>query len=257
MVLTQQQQESWIEVTVERPKALNALNHEVLAALLELVQSIKEPSATCRAVIITGSGEKAFVAGADIAAMSGLNDVQIAEYVELGQNVMHSLESCPVPIIAAVNGFALGGGMELALACDLIIAADTAKFGQPEVNLGIIPGFGGTQRILQRSGVGVARRLVYTGQIISATEALSVNLIDQVVPSVDLMQAARSVAKVIASKAPDAIRIAKRVIFDGAGEQLKAGLTYEVQGFLELFQSDDRVEGMNAFLEKRPAKFTC
>jgi enoyl-CoA hydratase len=242
------------ELVINRPKALNALNAEVLSALCAAVETLHTNPAL-RAIIITGAGEKAFVAGADIASMAALGPTAIAEYVDLGQRTMRLLETARVPVIAAVNGFALGGGLELALACDLIVASAAAKVGQPEVNLGIIPGFGGTQRLLQRCSIGTARRLVLTGEIISAAEAQQLGIVDKVVEPSELMTAARGWAELIASKAPLAVSESKRVIRAAQEQALVAGLGREVESFLTLFASADRAEGMAAFLEKRPAQF--
>jgi enoyl-CoA hydratase len=249
------QSDTVCEMTINRPSSLNALNPDVLQGLIiEFTKLERIPD--LRAVIITGAGPKAFVAGADILAMSQLGPRAIAEYVELGQRATRMIESFPTPVIAAVNGFALGGGMELALACDLIIAADSAKLGQPEVNLGILPGFGGTQRLIHRCGVGTARRLCYTGELLSAEEARSVGAVDKVVPASTLMDEARNWAKSIASKAPLAVRGTKRVIRTSQETALLSGLRLEVEEFLSLFGSADREEGMTAFLEKRSPKFT-
>ena len=240
---------------VNRPKSLNALNVDVLGSLQLLIAKLsKDPEV--RAVIITGAGEKAFVAGADIATMNELGPRAIADYIELGQRTMRSIESARFPVIAAVNGFALGGGLELALACDLIVASSAAKVGQPEVNLGIIPGFGGTQRLVQRCGVGAARRLCYTGELIGAQEALTLGIVDAVVEPTDLMPRARAWAEMIGAKAPLAVAAAKRVINDAGERELLAGLRGEVDAFLSLFGSADREEGMLAFLQKRKANFT-
>jgi enoyl-CoA hydratase len=243
------------ELTINRPESLNALNPDVLQTLLIQVEKIaRDPD--LRVVILTGSGPKAFVAGADISSMSGLGSRPIADYVELGQRTMRALESLAVPVIAAVNGFALGGGLELALACDLIMCADTAKVGQPEVNLGILPGFGGTQRLIQRCGIGTARRLCYLGELIAADEARLLGIVDKVVPPERLMEEARAWATAIAGKAPLAIKGTKRVITHSQEAILLQGLRLEVEEFLRLFASADREEGMTAFLQKRPARFT-
>jgi enoyl-CoA hydratase len=169
---------------------------------------------------------------------------------------MRAIETCRVPVIAAVNGFALGGGLELALSCDLIVCAESAKLGQPEVNLGIIPGFGGTQRLIQRCGIGHARRLCYTGDLISASEAFAIGLTEKVVPDAELMDHVMKVAETISSKAPLAIQGAKRVINAPQDNTLLSGLRLEVEEFLRLFGSADREEGMTAFVEKRKASFT-
>lgn len=253
-LLVTQHETIW-EITINRPGSLNALNPDVLQGLILEFQKIGR-APDCRAVIITGSGPKAFVAGADILSMSQLGPRPIADYAELGQRATRLIETFPAPVIAAVNGFALGGGLELALSCDLIIAADTAKLGQPEVNLGIIPGFGGTQRLIHRCGVGTARRLCYTGELLSAEEGRSVGIVDKVVPAASLLEEARNWAKLIASKAPLAVKGAKRVIRASQETDLLSGLRLEVEEFLSLFGSADREEGMTAFLEKRPPKFT-
>jgi len=242
-------------ITINRPESLNALNPDVLGSLITIFDRLVK-QADLRVVTITGAGPKAFVAGADVAAMSQLGPRPIADYAELGQRAMRTIESCPVPVIASVNGYALGGGLELALACDLIIASDTAKVGQPEVNLGIIPGFGGTQRLVQRCGIGAARRLCYTGELLSAAEAQSIGLVDKVVGADALVSETQSWATLIAKKAPLAVRGAKSVIRQSQEGPLLAGLRLEVEEFLKLFGTSDREEGMSAFLQKREARFT-
>ena len=242
------------EVLINRIESLNALNPDVLQSLILLIEKLKQKAQT-RALIISGAGEKAFVAGADIRSMSSLGPRAIADYVELGQRAMRAIETAPFPVIAAVNGFALGGGLELALACDLIFASENAKLGQPEVNLGIIPGFGGTQRLIARCGIGAARRLIYSGELIDANEALRIGLADKVAKPDELMSLARSIADNISSKAPLAVQKAKSVIRLSQEENMLAGLRLEVEGFLEIFSTRDREEGMNAFLEKRKADF--
>ncbi len=246
---------SLLTIEINRPKSLNALNRAVLEGLQATFQELGG-DAELRAVIITGAGEKAFVAGADIQSMSGLDEAGIRSYVELGQQVMRTIELCPVPVIAAVNGFALGGGLELALSCDIILASAKAKLGQPEVNLGIIPGFGGTQRLIYRCGVGTARRLCYTGDIISAEEGVQLGIIDQVFEPEVLLEQAKAMATTIASKGPLAVAGAKEVIRSAQDNLLTSGLSQEIEKFLELFQTADRKEGMTAFLEKRAAEFS-
>lgn len=241
-----------LKVTIDRPNSLNALNHEVLSGLVETFSSL---SSSIRVVVITGAGERAFVAGADIATMNELGSEQIAQYVDLGQRAMRMIEECKLPVIAAVNGFALGGGMELALACDVIFASTSAKFGQPEVNLGIIPGFGGTQRLLHRCGIGTARRLILSGEIISAEEAHRLHIVDKLFAPDQLTSEVKKFAELLASKAPLAVQGAKRVLGECEHERLGAGLRLEVAAFLKLFESSDRKEGMHAFLEKRSAEF--
>lgn len=242
-------------ITINRPESLNALNPDVLQGLiLELGKIASNPA--IRSVIITGKGPKAFVAGADIRSMSQLGPRPIADYVELGQRAMRAIESLEVPVIAAVNGFALGGGLELALACDLIVCGESAKLGQPEVNLGIIPGFGGTQRLIQRCGIGAARRLCYTGELVTAEEARAIGLADKVIPDTQLTDEVKKLATTIASKAPLAVKGAKKVINRAHESLLLSGLRLEVEEFLRLFQTRDREEGMDAFIEKRAATFT-
>lgn len=246
--------DSHARITINRPESLNALTREVLEGLGAAIEEIDRNSSV-QVVSIYGAGGKAFVAGADIKSMVDLDRNAIAEYVELGQGVMQAVEACRVPVIAAVDGFALGGGMELALACDVIIASEKAKFGQPEVNLGIIPGFGGTQRLLQRCGIGAARRLVYTGEIIGSGEAYALGIVDRVVAVGEVQNEVNRIADLIQTKGPLAVQMAKKVIFEAASDQLNRGLKREVDGFLNLFETQDRSEGMRAFLEKRSPNF--
>jgi enoyl-CoA hydratase len=242
-------------ITINRPESLNALNPDVLQGLLNEFQAIaRDPSV--RVVVIRGSGPKAFVAGADIRSMSQLGPRAIADYVELGQRATRAIESCAVPVVAAVHGFALGGGLELALACDIIVCAESAKVGQPEVNLGIIPGFGGTQRLIQRGGIGQARRLCYSGELISAEEARVIGVADKVFPDATFDEQLSAFVDLIASKAPLAVQGAKRVINRAQEAVLLAGLRLEVEEFLRLFGTADREEGMDAFMQKRKATFT-
>jgi enoyl-CoA hydratase len=242
-------------LTINRPANLNALNPDVLQSLILALEEVRRDP-ELRVVTITGEGPKSFVAGADIAAMATLAGRGIAEYIELGQRAMRAVETFPAPVIGAVNGYALGGGLELALSCDLIIAADTAKLGQPEVNLGIIPGFGGTQRLIHRCGVGVAKRLCLTGDLLGASEAFQCGLVDKVVPAADLVAEASAWAKSIAAKAPLAVREAKRIIREAHEPLLLSGLRKEVESFLALFLTRDREEGMSAFVEKRAPKWS-
>ena len=195
------------------------------------------------------------MAGADVPGMAQLGPRAIADYAELGQRAFRVIETARVPVIAAIKGFALGGGLELALACDMIVASSSAKVGQPEVNLGIIPGFGGTQRLIERCGIGTAKRLVLTGEIITAEEALRLCVVDKVVEPAELLTAARAWGELIASKAPMAVSAGKRVIRQAQEQALLAGLQREVESFLQLFGSADREEGMSAFMQKRPAVF--
>jgi enoyl-CoA hydratase len=242
-------------IVINRPESLNALNPDVLQGLLNEFGAIARDSAV-RVVVIRGSGPKAFVAGADIRAMSQLGPRAIADYLELGQRTMRAIETCTIPVIAAVHGFALGGGLELALACDLILCSENAKLGQPEVNLGIIPGFGGTQRLIQRCGIGQARRLCYGGELLGADEARAIGLADKVFPEAAFEQEVSAMAELIASKAPLAVQGAKRVINSSQNTALLSGLRLEVEEFLRLFGTADREEGMDAFMQKRKPSFT-
>jgi len=240
-------------VTINRPSSLNALNNEVLDELLAAFTKINnDPEA--KAVILTGEG-KAFVAGADISEMVKLSTLEGRAMMLKGQNLMNFIENMPKPVIAVVNGYALGGGCELAMACDIRIASENAKFGQPEVNLGIIPGFGGTQRLPRLVGKGMGKYLIMTGEMIDAQEAYRIGLVEKVVPAEELMGAAEKVAKIIMSKAPIAIRAALTAINTGIGLDLQSGVAFEGEALVAPFGSEDRIEGMTAFLEKRPAKF--
>lgn len=240
-------------VTINRPEAMNALNPAVLDDLWEVFNQIAGDDAV-RAVIVTGEG-KAFVAGADIAAMHAMTPQEGRAMMIKGHTVMNYMEKLEKPIIAAVNGFALGGGCELALACDFRIASEKAKFGQPEVNLGIIPGFGGTQRLPRLVGKARGKMLIMTAEIISAKEAYEIGLCEKVVPADDLMAEAENLAKMIMSKAPLAIAAAKTVINTGFNLDMKTASTLEIEAFTGPFCSEDKTEGMGAFLEKRSAVF--
>jgi enoyl-CoA hydratase len=241
-------------ITVAREKALNALNRQTLN---EIAWAVREADgdARIRCVILTGAGDKAFVAGADIAEMSGLDATEARSMSAAGRAAGDAMEQMQKPIIAAVNGFALGGGCELALACDFIYASDKAKFGQPEVNLGVIPGFGGTQRLPRRVGPGRAMELVLTGDIIGADEALRIGLVNRVIPAAELMTETRKTAEKIAGKGPIAIHYARRCVRKSQELSLPAGNDYEAELFALAFATQDQKEGMSAFLAKRPPKF--
>jgi enoyl-CoA hydratase len=241
-------------VTIRRPEKLNALDAKVLTELASELAELVAHDPPPRCAILTGEG-KAFVAGADIAAMSELTNAQAKAFADQGHAIGAMLESAPFPIIAAVNGFALGGGCELALACDFIYASEKAKFGQPEVKLGVIPGFGGTQRLARRVGVGRARELVYTGDMIDAAEALRIGLVNAVVAPDQLMPKVLEVAKKIAAQGPLAVAACKRVIMSGVDADLRTANELEATAFASLFKSADQREGMRAFLDKRAAKF--
>lgn len=240
-------------VTVNRPKALNALSNQVLDELYAAFTAVNEDPEV-QIAILTGEG-KAFVAGADISEMVNLTTLEGRAMMIKGQNVMNLIEGIDKPVIGAINGFALGGGCELAMACDMRIASEKAKFGQPEVNLGIIPGFGGTQRLPRLVGKGMGKYLIMTAEMIDAQEAYRIGLVEKVVPSEELIGTAEKVAKLIMSKAPIAIRAAKLAVNHGISLDVKTGVAFEGEALVAPFSSEDRDEGMKAFLEKRPAKF--
>ena len=236
--------------TINRPKALNALNSEVLSDLDELVQTVSA-DADIRALVITGSGEKAFVAGADIGEMSTLTPEEGEAFGNHGNDVFRKLETLPIPTIAAVNGFALGGGCELSMSCDIRICADTAVFGQPEAGLGITPGFGGTQRLARLVGPGMAKQLIYTAKNIKADEAYRIGLVNAVYPLDELMPAAEKMAETIAKNAPIAVRACKKAINEGLEVEMDDAVVIEEKLFGSCFKTADQIEGMSAFLEKR------
>ncbi len=238
-------------ITFNRPKALNALNRALMA---ELDAALDELAAddSVGAIVLTGAGEKAFVAGADISEFNDYGSAsQAAAFALKGQAVLNKIENLPKPVIAAINGFALGGGCELAMACDIRLAADTARLGQPEINLGILPGYGGTQRLPRLVGRGQAKLLCLTGDHITADEALRIGLVDKVVPAAELMAEVRKLAGKLAGKAPVARALIKRAINVGLEGSLAEGLAFEASQFGLVFNTEDRVEGVNAFLEKR------
>lgn len=242
-------------ITVNRPKSLNALTPSTMR---ELGAALEEIAARgdVGVVLLTGAGEKAFVAGADISEMRNMTAVQAMEFSLYGQGVLERIERLPQPVIGVINGYALGGGCELAMACDLLIAADTAKFGQPEVNLGIIPGNGGTQRLPRLVGRNLAKEMVLTGEMISAQRAYEIGLANRVVPRAELMNAAREMAEKILSKGPVAVRTAKLAMNRGLDLDLSNACALESSIFAVGFSTADRAEGMAAFLEKRKAVFT-
>jgi enoyl-CoA hydratase len=240
--------------TLNRPKALNALNGRTLGELGELLAQV-EADGALRALVLTGAGEKAFVAGADIAEMSGLAPEAARRFAAAGQRAFERLEALPIVTIAAVNGFALGGGCELAMACDLIYASERAKFGQPEVNLGIIPSFGGTQRLQRRVGPARAMEMILTGDMVDAATARSWGLALDVLAPEKLLDHALAQARKIASKGPAAVAAAKRILRATAAPPLAAGLLLEAEAFGLLFGTEDGQEGLRAFVEKRPAAF--
>lgn len=241
-------------ITFNNPKALNALTVATFEALEQLLGEL-EKDAEIRVVILTGAGEKAFIAGGDIGHLSTLDAGSAREFALLAQRVIDRIESFPKPVIAAINGYALGGGCELAMGCDLRIAADSAKFGQPEVKLGIIPGFAGTQRLARLVGKGRAKELVFTGEMIDADEACRIGLINRVVAKDQLMDATRALAMKMCNKSASAIKIAKEAIDNGLEMDFARAARYEADLFALCFTTPDCKEGISAFLEKRPARF--
>ncbi len=236
-------------VKMNRPNAMNALNSQTLGELQQAISQLRDDDSV-KVVVITGEG-KAFVAGADIAEMKDMSKEQAQSFSKNGQMVFDLIASLEKPVIAAVNGFALGGGCELAMACDIRIASDKAKMGQPEVNLGVIPGFAGTQRLSRLVGTAKAKELIFTADMVDAQTALSIGLVNQVVPAEQLMDTCMEMAKKIGSKGPLAVKLAKKVIDKGIEARLNEGSEIESREFGECFASGQAKEGMSAFLEKR------
>ena len=236
-------------IKINRPEYLNVLNIETLGEIRDAVTSLNSDD-DIKVLIFTGEG-KAFIAGADIKQMKDMNEDEAREFCSLGQKIFDIIENLDKPVIAAVNGFALGGGCELAMACDIRIVSENAKFGQPEVNLGVIPGFGGTQRLPRLVGKGIAKELIYTGDLIDSQTAFRIGLANKVVSPESLIDEAINMAQKIASKGPAAILIAKSVINRGLETELAKGLTIERNGFVQCISSGEAKEGMEAFLEKR------
>ena len=240
-------------VTIDRPKALNALNAEVIEAFGALLGRI-EADREIAALVVTGAG-RAFVAGADVAAMQTMTPLEAEAFSGLAHRVMGRLESLPIPTIAAVNGFALGGGCELALACDFVFAARGAKLGQPETKLGLIPGFGGTSRLVRRVGLAWAKQLVLVGEPIDAEEALRIGLVNRVFEAEALLPETIAVARAAAARAPVATRLAKQIMQEGQDVDVRTAHALEQRAFGLVFATQDRVEGTGAFVEKRAPKF--
>lgn len=236
-------------ITINRPKALNALNSQVLEELDQTLNAVDLESV--RVLILTGAGEKSFVAGADIGEMSTLTKAEGEAFGKKGNDVFRKLETFPIPVIAAVNGFALGGGCEISMSCDIRICSENAVFGQPEVSLGITPGFGGTQRLARIVGVGMAKQMIYSARNIKADEAFRIGLVNAVYPLEELMPAAQKLAAAIAKNAPIAVRNCKKAINDGLQVNMDEAIVIEEKLFGDCFESYDQKEGMTAFLEKR------
>jgi len=241
-------------ITINQPDRLNALNSERLTALLARIEEASG-NPEVRAIVLTGAGDRAFVAGADIKEMVGLDQETAPEFGRLGHAVASALEQAPQPVIAAINGFALGGGCELALACDIRLASESAVFAQPEVSLGIAPGWGGTQRLPRVVGPGIAAELIFTGRRVDATEALRIGLVNAVHPAADLLPKAMAMAEAIAANSPAAVRAAKRLMALVREPGGQPGLESEERAFVETFGTSEQVEGMTAFLEKRAPRY--
>jgi len=242
-------------LTVNRPQTLNALSPQVIAELTAALAALRA-DASVRALLVTGAGERAFVAGADIAAMNAMTPLDARAFALAALELMRGMEAAAFPVIALVNGYALGGGCELALACDWIVAAENAQFGQPEVNLGICPGFGGTQRLQRLVGRAMALEMCLTGRPIKAPEALRIGLANHVVPAAELLDKGMDLARAIASKGPVAVNLTKHLIQCGQDLDLENALRLEADNFAILAATDDKREGMGAFLEKRKPAFT-
>ena len=236
-------------ITINREKALNALNSTVLEELDKTLDAVNLDEVRC--LILTGAGQKSFVAGADIGEMSSLTKAEGEAFGKKGNDVFRKLETFPIPVIAAVNGFALGGGCEISMSCDIRICSDNAVFGQPEVGLGITPGFGGTQRLARLVGAGMAKQMIYTARNIKADEALRIGLVNAVYTQEELMPAAEKMAAGIAKNAPIAVRNCKKAINDGLDADMDKAIVIEEKLFGDCFESYDQKEGMGAFLEKR------
>lgn len=243
-------------VKISRPEALNALNQQVLKELMQLLEKADAAfPKSCRAIILTGEGEKAFVAGADIKELNALSSAQAFEFAQVGQKILRKIEKISVPVVAAVNGFALGGGFELALACDWIYASENAKFGLPEVSLGLIPGFGGTVRLARIVGTSCARNLVLSGEMLTAARAAELGIALKVVPQAELLSEVRKNLDLVLSRAPLGVARAKKAVLETFDVDIDQAMRIEAVHFSDLFASKDMKEGTGAFLEKRKPSF--
>ncbi|MEZ4525642.1 MAG: enoyl-CoA hydratase-related protein [Desulfobacterales bacterium] len=241
-------------ITFNRPKALNALNGALLDEFSRALDEI-DANEDIRVLVLTGAGEKSFVAGADITELATFGPLQAKVFAKKGQAIISRLQELSIPVIAAVNGFALGGGSEMALACDFIYASENANFGLPEITLGIIPGFGGTQRLPRLVGANRAKEMIFTGKMIPAAEAAAIGMVNKVCPAANLMEEVMKTAKAIAAKGRVSLRAAKQAVNSGLGADLATGLNIECDAFALCMASEDAKEGTSAFLEKRKAAF--
>ncbi|MBX5320511.1 MAG: enoyl-CoA hydratase-related protein [Candidatus Bathyarchaeota archaeon] len=241
-------------ITIKRPEALNAFNAEVVSEILQALEDVKTDENT-RVVVLTGAGEKAFSAGADIKTMKGMNALKARALSQMGEKICTALENLEKPVIAAINGYALGGGLEVAMACDLRIASENARMGQTEINIGLIPGWGGTQRLTRLIGATKAKELIFTGKMIDAKAAEQLGIVNMVVSPDKFREAVRQFALEIAQKAPVALKVAKALINKGAEISLDAALALEREGFGVVASTEDLQEGVSAFIEKRKPTF--
>jgi len=241
-------------VAVNRPESLNAMNKDVIIEFISKIEGLLSAS-DIRIIIITGSGEKAFIAGADIKLMQKMNKSEASEFATLGHKLANILENSDKPVIAAVNGFALGGGCEIALACHIRVASDNAVFAQPEVKIGLLPGWGGTQRLPRIVGKGLANELIITGRNVTAQEALEIGLVNRVVSKEELINTCVDIAQLIIKNSPNAISESIKLINLSSGTELKKGLSKEAEEFSELFETEETTEGLTAFVEKRPPRY--
>jgi len=253
--LVLEERDGWFELTVNRPSALNALNAQILDELARVIEELSG-RAEIRGMILTGAGEKAFVAGADISELADLSSQEAIRFAQRGQGIFSSLENCGKPVIAAVNGYALGGGCELALACHVRVLSDNAKIGLPEVSLGVIPGYGGTQRLARIVGAGRALEMILSGDPISATDAHRIGLANQVCEQAALLQTCRGLAGRISLRAPRAVSLALESVLAGRNQTLPDALAFEAAQFGKAAATEDWREGTHAFLEKRKAQFS-
>lgn len=242
-------------LTINRPKALNALNKDTLLEIKAAVENVRDDD-DIDVLIITGAGDKAFVAGADITYMLDINAMQGREFGQLGQAAFSLIETMSKPVIAAINGFTLGGGCELAMACDFRFCTEKSQFGQPEVRLGVTPGFGGTQRLPRLVGLGMAKQILYTGDNIDAQEALRIGLVNKIVPEAELMDYVKKIAKSISARGAIAVRLCKDAVNEGMQTDIDRAMSIEADIFGLCFATTDQKEGMRAFVEKRKAQFT-
>lgn len=254
MALLQERRGSVAVLTFNRPESLNALNQETLQELQAALDEIAQDDAI-GALVLTGAGERAFIAGADISQFPSLDVWTAGAFAERTLALFRRIETLPKPSIAAINGFCLGGGLELSLSCDIRLASENARFGQPEINLGIIPGWGGTQRLQRLVGPGWARQMILSGEMIDAKTALSIGLVNEVLPQAALLDRAVALGERIGGRARQAVALAKQAILRGQDMPLEDGLKYETAMWQLVFETEDRKEGVAAFLEKREAKF--